>query len=91
MHTVLGDGNCIFRASANEQSHTSLRRIVAEFEAKHFKVFASLVIAINQRLYEHLDYEIYIVGSCVEIQAVASLFQMEIYEVTDSLVKGKAI
>ena len=56
-------------------------------------MFANLVIAINQRRFsEHLESirKIFVWGSGVEIQAVAFLFQMEIYEVTDSLVEREA-
>ena len=98
LHPILGDGNCLFRAlshqlTGNEQGHVTLRQVIVQFEASNPQIFARMVVAINQKEFsEHSDSvkKIFVWGSGVEIQAAAFLFQMEVYEVTDSYVVGEA-
>ena len=94
---VLGDGNCLFRELAkqlcgNPNEHTQLRKLLMDFEVKNSKEFGKLCVSINSMSFtEHVETrkKVFTWGTTVEILATASLFQVDIFEVTESLVPGK--
>ena len=94
---VLPDGNCLFRALAKQlcgdpEKHIELRKMLINFEVKNSEVFAKLCTSINSTsLVEHVETrrKVFTWGTTVEILATASLFQVNIFEVTESLVPGK--
>ena len=96
LDSVLGDGNCLFRAISKhltgvEHQHLLLRKTIAHFEAANQAVFSSLHTAINQTEFtEHLKNMKmpYVWGTSVEIMAAASLFQLDFYVATDSYKPG---
>ena len=94
---VLGDGNCLFRVLAkqlcgNPNEHTQLRKLLMDFEVKNSKAFGKLCVSINNMSFaEHVETrkKVFTWGTTVEILATASLFQVDIFEVTELLVPGK--
>ena len=93
---VLGDGNCLFRALSRyltgaEDHHLQLRKTITEFEAANSTVFKNLHEAINQTLFEdHLSQmkKPFVWGTNLEIIAVASLLQLDVYLAIDSYIPG---
>ena len=62
------------------------------FEAKNFHTFSKLCTAINDKpLTDHVETtrKLYTWGTNLEIMAASSLFKLDIFEATDSLVPGK--
>lgn len=94
---VVGDGNCLFRAlakqlSGNPEKHMELRKLIINFEASNFNIFGKLCTAINGiSLTKHIESKrkVFTWGTTLEILAAASLFSVDIFEVTESLVPGK--
>ena len=94
---VLGDGNCLFRAlslqlTGMQDHHLSLRKIIAQCESKATS-FQGIHAALNKTI-TFADHVKNIAKTCVwgtslEIIAVASIFQMDTYVVTDSYRPGK--
>lgn len=91
---MASDGNCLFRAlsvqlTGTEDSHVELRKIVVEFEAKNQSIFGKKAQAAGRDFTEHLESmaKIFVWGTDIEIETVASLLQTEIYEATDSPVR----
>ena len=63
-----------------------------EFEQKNSEVFGKLCSSINRISFtEHVETrkKVFTWGTTVEILATASLFQVDIFEVTESLAPGK--
>lgn len=89
---VQPDGNCMFRAISkellgSERHHLQIRRLTTEFMAKNPKHFAPIVAKYHghtQSLTEHIfrmkiDH---VWGTAVELQAIASLYQVPIHILT---------
>lgn len=93
---VLGDGNCLFRAlslqlTGDQVHHLNLRRIIAQCESK-LKAFEGIHAAINQTKFsEHVKNirKTCTWGTNVEIIATATLFEIDIYVVSDSYKPGR--
>ena len=91
---VLGDGNCLFRALAKQltgtsEEHVELRKLLMRFEEINYPKFTA-TLAPPITFAEHIKsrkqdrcWE-----TTVEIFAAATLFNIDIYEATDSLVPG---
>ena len=98
------DGNCLYRALSKQlandpEQHSNLRAILAKFAAHNVGMFKDWVTSSHReilqktpevRLKEHLDAvsKLGSWGTQLEIVAAATLFQVNIYVATDSLVKG---
>ena len=94
---VLGDGNCLFRALAKQitgisKKHAELRQLLMTFEEINHPIFARLTATLEPPITfaEHIKSrkQDRCWGTTVEIFAAATLFNIDIYEATDSLVPG---
>lgn len=88
---VLGDGNCLFRSlslqlTGTQDHHLQLRRAIAEFERSN-EVFEKLNATINKTPFSsHLQniQKTCVWGTNLEIIALSSLFQVDVYVATES-------
>lgn len=93
---VLGDGNCLFRALSNQltgtqEHHLLLRKAIAHFEQKNEDIFKPLHDSINRTPFQDHMQNIKkncVWGTLVEILAVSSLFQIEVFVASDSYDPG---
>ena len=99
------DGNCLYRALSKQlandpEKHSILRAILVKFATCNVELFKSWVTSTPReilqktrevRLKEHLDAvsKVGSWGTQLELVAAATLFKVDIYVATDSLVKGE--
>ena len=81
LHTIKGDGNCLFRAlafiiSGSEDAHEDMRKRIVDFEEKH------KVLGVSEEYIQKMRKSEW--GSDVELRAVASLYQKNVYVFTQS-------
>ena len=88
-HSIIGDGNCLFRALAyivygTEDLHAKMRSLLVDFVSKNQPLFQPLVI--SGKLEEHIQYMLHSRqwGTQVELQAASTLFQMDLYTLRQS-------
>ena len=102
---IQADGNCLYRALSKQlandpEQHSNLRATLVKFAAYNVETFKSWVTSSPSeilqktpevRLKDHLDAvsKLGSWGTQLEIVAAATLFQVDIYVATDSLVKGE--
>ena len=94
---VLGDGNCLFRAlslqlTGSQDHHLTLRKAIARSESK-IESFRGIHAAILNKtsFVEHVKNmaKTCVWGTSLEIIAVASIFQVNIFVLSDSYRTGK--
>ena len=85
---IIGDGNCLFRALSqfihgSEDFHAVMRQQLVDFVHKNKQVFVPFVLSgtIDTHLL-HMKHD-RIWGTQVELQAVATLIQRDIFVLTD--------
>jgi hypothetical protein len=99
------DGNCLYRALSKQlandsEQHGNLRAMLVKFAAHNVRLLKCWVTSSPReilqktpevRLKEHLDAvsKLGSWGTQLEIVAAATLFQVDIYVATDSLVEGE--
>ena len=88
-HSIIGDGNCLFRTLAyimygTEDLHAKMRSLLVDFVSKNQPLFQPLVI--SGKLEEHIQYMLHSRqwGTQVELQAASTLFQMDLYTLRQS-------
>jgi len=104
-YNIITDGNCQYRALAKQltndpNQHSNLRSIIVKFAAHNVELFKWWVTSTpsetvqkspEERLKEHLNTasKLGSWGTQLELVAAATLFHVDIYVATDSLVKGE--
>ena len=88
-HSIIGDGNCLFRALAyivygTEDLHAKMRSLLVDFVSNNQPLCQPLVI--SGKLEEHIQYMLHSRqwGTQVELQAASTLFQMDLYTLRQS-------
>ena len=92
LHPVKGDGNCMFRCFShhllgNEEEHDAVRTLIIRFENFNRQYFEPLLMNNNEpTLKGHVSKMCrpFTWGTQIEIEAVACLFQVPVYECVQS-------
>ena len=94
--SMLSDGNCMFRSIAHQvvgdaSKHLSLRHTVVNFSAMNVEAlkgyYCDKEISINSHFDRMQNAGCW--GTQLEIKATATLFQIPVYVLTDSLIVGE--